>query len=189
MATIRKRKTKSGYYVVDFTYKGRRHVLTTKTKNTDVAKRILQNIEARIALGIFDIKDYQDSCILLGDAINKYIEEEAPNKSPKTIKNEIQQLNNFAEFFPRRDISSILYDNIITWRNNRIEKVSRITINNECRVLHHFFNWCIERGYIKRNPLSNLRMLKVDQSRRLYMSKDELKAVMDKIHSARMKAR
>lgn len=189
MATLRKRKTKSGHYSADFRYKGRRYVLSTKTKNKHVAKRIIKDIEARIALGKFDVRDYMDSCVLLKDVIINYVEEETPNKSPRTMKNEIQQLNNFAKSIPDRTISSISHQDIIPWRNKRLAEVKRITVNNECRVLRHFFNWCIKQEYIKENPLANLPKLKVEESHRLYMNSDELKSILEKIDAARLSAR
>lgn len=189
MATIRKRKTESGHYSVDFRYKGRRYVLTTKTKNKHLAKQILQNIEARIALGTFNIKDYQHNCDIVKDVIIMYIEEQRPNKSPRTIKNEIQYLTEFQNTLTNRSISSISHQDAVAWRNDRLTKVKRITVNNEYRVLHHFFNWCIKQEYIKVNPFSNLSKLTIEASSRLYMNSDELKAVMEKINTARLSAR
>jgi integrase len=189
MAKLRKRKTKSGHYSVDFRYNGHRYILSTKTKNKQVAKKILKDIEARIALGKFDIKDYQKSCDIVKDVIIKYIEEERPNKSPRTIKNENQYLTEFQKCLANRPISSISHQDVVAWRNDRLTKVKRITVNNEYRVIHHFFNWCIKHEYVKVNPLSKLRKLTIQESHRLYMNSDEFKAVMTKIDTARLSAR
>jgi hypothetical protein len=85
MATIRKRKTKSGYYVVDFTYKGRRYVLTTKTKSKRVAKRILQDIEARIALGIFNIRITKTIVISLKTSLKNILKKKDQINLPELL--------------------------------------------------------------------------------------------------------
>lgn len=189
MATLRKRKTESGHYSVDFRYNGRRYILSTKTKNKHVAKRILNDIEARIALGKFDIKDYQNDCILLKDVIVEYISEEKPNKSPRTIINESRCLTEFQKFIGNRSVSSVSYQDVVTRRNDRLTKVKRITVNNEHRILHHFFNWCIRHEYIKVNPLSNLPKLTIQDDKRVHMFDEEFKAVLTKIETARLAAR
>jgi len=50
MACLRKRKTKTGFvYHIDYSYKGRRYVMSTKTSDLQTARTILHDIQGKIA--------------------------------------------------------------------------------------------------------------------------------------------
>jgi integrase len=189
MATLRKRNTKSGFYVVDFSYNGQRHVYSTKTTQKHVADQIRKTIEAHIALGTFNIKNYQRDSLLLKDAIIEYLKDIQVTHAIGTYTNSCHYFVEFEKCLPNRTLSSISYRDLVNWRNNRLNTIRKTTANIERRVIHTFFNWCIKREYIKTNPVSDLSKLTVDIKTRRYLKNDEINKLIKKIDDARMSAR
>ena len=73
MAVVRKRRTMRGIvYDVDFRFKGRRHILSTKTADLALAKKIRDDIQGKIARGTFNLEEYEKKTIRLSQFFEDY---------------------------------------------------------------------------------------------------------------------
>ena len=99
MAVIRKRKTRSGIvYDVDFRFNGRRHILSTKTSDLAIAKKIRDDIQGKIARGAFNMEEYEKKTVRLSQFFKDYFEFAKSFKKDSTIYNERRYADQLIEF-------------------------------------------------------------------------------------------
>ncbi|KEH88987.1 integrase [Clostridium novyi A str. 4540] len=58
------------------------------------------------------------------------------------------------------------------------EKISITTINNYIRNLKVFFNWCLEEGIIKINPMKKIKQFKNNRIKKEQLSDEEFKRII-----------
>ncbi|MBN2367157.1 MAG: site-specific integrase [Calditrichaeota bacterium] len=166
MAFLYKRKYKSGkttwviYYRVG--NKQRSKVIGETDKRT--AEKVFTKFCAELASGDFGITEIRD--ITLANYRQEYLKSVQSEKAERTIDREKQILKIFLEYFNNRQIllRSITSKDIKEYRNERLEKVSQETINLEFRHLKAFFNTAQRLGYIKENPFTYIKPVRVSQS-------------------------
>jgi len=174
MAKLRKNKTKDGYiYWIDFYYQGTRHVLSTKTSEARTAKKILKDIEGKIARGNFNLEEYEKKQVLLPDFIKEYFRFAQTYKSPSTMDLERNILSSFSKFSNDVNLRSIDGQVLDIWKAERLKNVRPATFNLELRTLKAIFNVAKRWGYLDTNPTDQISKLKVDEQR-LCMTDSEL---------------
>ncbi len=179
MATIRKRKTQHGYhYVIDFTFREKRHVISTQTADFRLAKQILHDIQGKIARGTFKMEEYQEKHINLRHFTEEYFKFASSYKQPTTIDLEHFVVNNFIKSMGDIDLRQIDAQNLDEWKRRRLTEIRAVTFNLELRTLKAFLNVALRWGYISSNHISHVRKLKVEE-KRLYMTDVEIKRFFD----------
>lgn len=174
MATLRKNKIKDGYiYWIDFYYQGTRHVLSTKTSEARTARKILKDIEGKIARGNFNLEEYEKKQVFLSDFVKEYFRFAQTYKSPSTIDLEKNILSNFSKVSNDTNLRSIDGRVLDTWKAETLKNVRPATFNLELRTLKAIFNVAKRWGYLDINPTDQISKLKVEEQR-LCMTDSEL---------------
>ena len=99
-----------------------------------------------------------------------------------TLKRVIPEIN--------KNIQDIEKSDIRLWiaKRQRIDKVSKVTINNELRNIKSFFSWLYAEGYIKCNITDSIEQLKTDKKRKEAFSELEIERMRTSISNTRDKA-
>ena len=180
MANIYKR---GDIYWYQIRLNGLRYRGSTKTDNKKLAQQIANTIEADLVRKKFSMPVKNNYTFLT--AWEQYIK--SLNNSSKTTKDKISLSRHFIPVFKYKSIADILQSHIKDYQLKRkIEiaampknigkKDSEITfrsLNLELTTLHHFFNFCIEKGYIDKNPASGVKKLN-ELSRLKTLSDDDI---------------
>ncbi len=181
MACIRKVKGRTGYvYHIDFSYRGKRFVKTTKTSELSVAKQILKDIEGKIARGIFDLETFEDKSVLLSSFIEQYFKYAKNLKSPATLVNEKNYTEKFIKYFGNVQMYTITVKNLDLWRSEMLAQVSPTTFNIERRTLQAIFEVAVRWDLIKTNPFKKIQKAKVEE-KRLFMEQSEFEKIIKRI--------
>ena len=189
MACLRKRKTKNGFvYVVDFRYQGERHALSVKTSNRRMAEKVRSDIEAKIASGLFRLKEYEEKEIRLSDFLNVYFTGAQGLKLKSTLQVDGFRTKAFLRTVGDVPISSIRIETLEKWRAKRLEKVRPATFNGELRVLKTVFSKAVEYGYLQSSPFKKIKKVREEQ-KRLYMTSDEIRKMFDYLQHLTQNAR
>jgi len=177
MASLRKRRTRRGFvYVVDFTFRGRRHVISTKTHDHKTARRILEDIQGQIARGTFNLDQYEKKHARLSGFFEEYFKYAEGYKKTNTILNERNYTKKFLAFVGDRDVRSIDARMLDQWKAATIKTVSPTTFNIERRTLQAIFSLAVKWGYMDKNPFREISKVKVEQ-KRLFLTDEELTRV------------
>lgn len=181
MARLRKRKVKGGYqWYVDYQYEGRRYVQSTKTSDLNTAKRILQDIQGRIARGIFKLEDYDQKHVRLSDFLEEYFAYAASLKKPHTIINERNYAKKFMAFVGNVNLRSLDTRALDKWRVHLSSKVSATTFNLERRTLQSALQVAVKWKYLEVNPFKGVEKAKTEE-KRLFMEDSELQKIFNLI--------
>ena len=179
MACLRKRKNT---YYVDFRFEGKRYAYSTKTPNLAVAKKILVDIENKIAKGIFHIEEETQKRTRLSKFFDEYFEYAKGFKAPNTLVNEKKYAEKFIEFVKDCDPRTIDHQKMDMWKAHMLSKYKPTTFNIERRTLHAAFNVALKWGYIEKNPIKGVDKVKVEE-KRLYLQPNELLKVFKLINT------
>ena len=189
MACLRKIKTKTGsVYHIDYSYKGRRYVMSTKTSDLKIAQAILHDIQGKIARGTFNLLEYKQKDCSFSNFRNEYFQYAEGVKSERTVslqKIHAEKFLKFAGDINLRSVDSRLLDR---WQGYTLQHVKPVTFNTERRTLHAMFNVAKKWRYIDENPFSGLRNLKVQERRRFLMD-DELDLLFKSIRTEAINSR
>lgn len=108
----------------------------------------------------------------------------------RSWKSPLGQLRRFREFFGRKKIQSITYDNILHYRNYRLETVSERTgkqlsiasINRELALLRRMLNVAMRQGWIEKNPINageSLICIADEKKRQRIITREEEQRLLD----------
>lgn len=179
MATLRKSHTKRGYvYAVDFYCNGKRHVKSTRTSDYRLAKRILKEIECKIARNVFRLEEYNQKHISMSDFFDEYFKYASTYKEPSTIVREKGIISQFHKTIGDMDIRNLNPEVVDVWKTKRLKVVRPVTFNIELSSIKAIMNVAKRWGYLNRNPFTETRKVKVIQ-RRLFMTESELKKLFE----------
>ncbi len=191
MAVIRKRKTKKGIiYDVDFRFNGRRYILSTKTADLNLAKKIRDDIQGKIARGTFNMEEYEKKTIRLTQFFKDYFEFAKSFKKASTIYNERQYADQFIAYAGDVDLRTLSSPRLLDqWRVTFSSRISPATFNIHRRFLHAAFNVAIKWEYLETNPMASVQKAKPVE-KRLFMTEQELRQVFklieDDLHKLRV---
>ena len=190
MAVLRRRSTKKGFvYDVDFRFDGRRHILSTKTSDLGIAKKIRDDIQGRIARGTFNLDQYEKKTIRLSQFFNDYFNYAKSFKKDSTIYAERQYARRFIEFARDVDLHNLLNPRLLDqWQTDLSSRVSPATFNIHRRFLHAAFNVAVKWEYLQSNPMASVQKAKTVE-RRLFMTQEELREIFKLIEEDLRKLR
>jgi integrase len=164
---------------------GKRRQISTGTSNIKFARQILEKVHWEIISGKFGIVD-QAKAITLSAFFEKYFADARTLKRPAVIVNELNYSRKFIAILGDRQLSSIDLETMTQWRSELLrlrddgKRISNTTYNIERRFLHAAFNKAISWGYLKDNPVTDLKMLPVEE-RRNFLKDEEIKRIFELI--------
>lgn len=117
---------------------------------------------------------------LVRDAIKEYIEKELPYK--KNARNVKQHLSWWNEQIGKYEVGEIIPAHIAQCRDRLLNdpgrrgfKISNATVNRYLASISSLFGWLLkEKHWIQKNPVTDIRKPKVNNSRRRFLSDEEL---------------
>lgn len=164
---IRKR---GSIYYYDMMIDGIRYKGTTKTADKSLAEKIASTIKSDILRQKHDLPtvvNYNDRSFL--EIWETYISSQS--LCFKTQESKINSSKHFLPFFKDKSILSMTADNIENYQlkrkseiaavknNKRLQEISFRTVNIEMSELKYFFNFCIKKGYLEKNPCAGIKKL------------------------------
>ncbi|MHB1665240.1 MAG: tyrosine-type recombinase/integrase [bacterium] len=142
-----------------------------KTKDKKLAEEVAAALQADIVRNKFDIPAKFKVVKSFLDTWKEYLKN--LNNSKKTIEDKNDNSKHFLNIFENKNITGIQLEHIKTYQlqrkfeilslpKNISKKESEISfrsVNIEISTLNHFFNFCIEKGYIDKNPATGIKKL------------------------------
>ncbi len=193
-------------YYTRFSFLGKQYRFSLKTTNQKIAHSINEQIKRGLERGIFDsfepgaegervlrnliarpglraeeaVAELNASTkrVKFQDAISLYLENCKTEHTAKNYTNEERIFKGFGEQIKVPYVHQVVTEDIEKWRNKRIEKVSKATVNRELKMIKTFLNRCVEKGYLIKNPAQNIRVYKEPERAIRHLSDDEIKKLL-----------
>src|ERR1041385_4676907 len=144
MGSLRKR---GGYWYVDITYQGERHIVSTKTGNKATARKILTEIEHQASLGTFNLEQYEKKQIKLAEFAQKYNEYVTGTRAASTNVVERMYIGLFVKKLGDINLRRIQPEMLDVWASGAMEKYEASPYNTMRKILHTMFNIAVKWGY------------------------------------------
>ena len=149
----------------------KRYQLSCKTKDKNVAQEVAAARHADIVREKFDIPAKYKKEYIFIEIWREYFKTDL--SSPGQKENKFYSAKHFLPIFGDRNIKDV---NIVDIKNyqfrrkleilvlpknagKREKDISLRIVNRETTILHHFFNYCIEHGYLEKNPCTGIKKL------------------------------
>ena len=143
-----------------------------KTKDKSVAEEVASVIHADIIRNKFNIPLKNISQRLFAETYQEYLKN-ISNSKEFTFKKNTTCPNHFLPALGRKELKDISISDIKNYQakrkieimsmpknlNKRESEMTFRSVNLEIAVLSNFFNFCIEKGYIDKNPCSGIKKL------------------------------
>ncbi len=145
-------------------------------------ERVLRNLIARPGLRAEEAVDELNATtkrIKLEEAKNLYLENCKTEHTAKNYTNEERIFKGFVEQMKVPYVHQVATEDIEKWRNKRIEKVSKATVNRELKMIKTFFKQCVEKGYLLKSPAQNIKVYKEPERAIRHLSDDEIKRLLE----------
>lgn len=170
MARIFKR---GKFWYVDFSYRGRRIIQSTKQRDKRIAELVLKDMEVKIAKGeLLGIHDQPK--ILFRDCAEQYL---AYSKANKASQSYVRDLSIFKVHlipsFGMRYLHELKPVMIEDYKAMRLTKAKPETVNRELACLSNLLNKAIQWGYLIDCPMKGVRYLKERPPRVKYLEANE----------------
>lgn len=105
--------------------------------------------------------------------LNLYLEKYVNSNSYANAKYNFQVFLNFVGAGASiKSVDKLLIDNFFIHLKDR--EIKNVTINQYISYLFTFFNWCIEKEYISKNPTTHIKKLKKESTKREYLTFNEI---------------
>ncbi|MGC8554366.1 MAG: tyrosine-type recombinase/integrase, partial [Candidatus Acidulodesulfobacterium sp.] len=177
-------RKRGNIYHYDFEIDGKRYRGSCKTDD----KKLAENIADTIKADVLRKKHSLPSAInyKFKDLWDSYISSQS--LCFKTQESKINSAKHFLPIFKNKEIGGITIDQIENYQfkrkleilslpknmGKREQEISFRTINIEISELNYFFNFCIKKGYIDKNPCAGIKKLN-ELSRLKTLSDDDIK--------------
>ena len=172
MASIyRLKNSKNWYYSI--TFHGKRYQESTKTTDKQSAKQIAESIQTDIAREKHDLPVLKNNKSIVNFTIlwQEYIKNSTNAKN--TLTSTVSRAKHFLPVFQNKLVEEIMTPDIKNYqlkrrleiinnpknRDKRESEISFKSLNHELQILHNFFNFCIEKNHIEKNPAAGIRKL------------------------------
>ncbi len=93
--------------------------------------------------------------------------------SPASRESKQYALNGFAEFVKKRDVSGITTGDVQRYYRDLQTRVSESTAQGYVTTIRSFFNWQVDQKRIRSNPVSGVKLAKLDSKSRLLFCSPE----------------
>ncbi|MHB1546005.1 MAG: tyrosine-type recombinase/integrase [bacterium] len=172
MASIFKRKNSENWYY-SITYQGKHYQGSTKTSDRQSAKLIAEAIQTDIAREKHDLPSLKQTVAKKFATVYKEYLNSLSTNVKSTTKNKEFAFNHFLPVFGEKDIKEITRLDIQNYQmQRRIEIISKpknsgkrdseisyAWLNKEINILSNFFNFCIAREIVDKNPATGVKKL------------------------------
>lgn len=193
-------------YYTRFSFLRKQYRFSLKTSNVKVARRISDQIERGLERGLFDSFDkgtcgYEILCLMIGrpglraeealesiqtkgrtkplsKAIADYLDNCKQEHSESNYRNEVRVFRQFSEALKVGTVSQVSPEMIERWRNNRVEAVSKSTVNRELKMVKRFFGQCVDKGHISRSPAEKIKTFREPEKEIRHLSDSEVKKLL-----------
>ncbi len=142
-----------------------------RTKDKKNAEQIANAIQTDIAREKTGLKNLIKKSLPFENIFDEYLKN--INVSKKTIEVRINASKHFLNFFKGKNITGIQLEHIKSYQLQRKleimsmpknigkkeSEISFRTVGIEISTLYNFFNFCIERGYLEKNPAFGIKKL------------------------------
>ncbi len=164
----------------------KRYQYSCKTKDKDVAEEIATAIHADILRNRFDIPLRNKAERIFGEVWQEYLKLQGNSDDRKRIA-----AKHFLPIFAEKELKDILLLDIKNYQiqrkleilslpkntSKRESEINFRSVNYEIVILHHFFNFCIEKGYLDKNPTTGIKRLN-ELSRLKTLSDDDIQKLI-----------
>ena len=171
------------YYYYDIMIDGKRYKGTTKTGDKKLAEQIISTIKTDILRKKHDLPSVIN--YRFKDLWELYISSRLTTEGTREVR--INAAKHFLPIFKDKQIAGIMRDQIENYQlkrkleiislpknqNKREQEISFRLVNIEISTLHNFFNFCIEKGYLDKNPCAGIKKLN-ELSRLKTLSVDDI---------------
>ena len=154
-------------YWCEFEVDKKRYQYSCKTQDKEVAEEVASAIHADTIRNRFNIPSKNKVELFFKDIYQEY------SKSNKTDRRKVVASKHFLPAFTEKELKNILLPDIKNYQlqrkfeimampknaGKRESEISFRSVNYETVILHHFFNFCIEKGYLDKNPVSGIKRL------------------------------
>ena len=158
-------------YWTEFIVGNKRYQMSTRTKDKKLAEEIAAALQADVVRNKFNIPAKYKVEKTFKEVWEQYFKSQSTEK--ETIRRAGIASNHFIPVFESKNITDITLGDIKDYQLQRkleimnLEKnigkkdsqISYRSVNYELTILHHFFNFCIEKGYLGNNPASGIKKL------------------------------
>jgi integrase len=170
-------------YWCDFEIDKKRYRYSCRTKDKTVAEEVASAIHADTIRNRFNIPSKNKADRIFGEVWPEYLK--TLNNAKGTLANKIFAAKHFLPIFQNKDIASLTVTDIESYSlkrkletlnapknaDKREQEINYRWINLEITTLRHFFNFCIKRNYIDKNPCAGIK--KLNELSRLKTLSDE----------------
>jgi integrase len=138
---------------------------STKTASKELAKRILKQREAEIALGRFQV-GWPGERMTFAQLCEEFLHSHSSTLSPKSQENHRIFSKHLRDYLGDRKLAEIDERAVVDYRNYRRRQplrwnsnrtVKGATVNRELACLHCIFQFALRRKYIGENPTSDVK--------------------------------
>lgn len=173
---------KGNNWYVDYYLKGRRKRKKVGPSKK-LAEQILKDIQVKTAKGEY-LGIFEEKKILFSDFFQKYLSFSKTNKSFFSYKRDLASSKNLLPVFGDKYLIEIIPQMVEEYKTERLqEDVTPATVNRELSCFRHLFNKAIEWGYLNKNPMQGVRLLKEPPGRTRYLRIEEIERLLDVIDS------
>lgn len=103
--------------------------------------------------------------ITIEDAIDKYIQIYSKHKSTKQYKNELLYFGKFSiQVKDKKYLHELTSEDIEIFQGDLLKKVKAASVIRRLATFKHFFNCCINWGYLYKNPCRGTKKLKEEKN-------------------------
>ena len=159
-------------YWVKFMIDGKLYQQSCKTKDKAVASEIAASIYADMIRNKFNIPVKNVSRRLFGETYQEYLKN-ISNSKEFMLKKNITCPKHFLPAFENKELKDISISDIKNYQvkrkveiinmpknlNKRESEITYRSVNLEIAILRNFFNYCIEKSYIDKNPATGVKKL------------------------------
>ena len=167
---------KSGRWTMRVGINGKRYCRSTRTKDRDMAERVLQRFLAPFGLG--------EHRLPLADVWNSYVMSPDRNDlSPATLNSKRQVWMHFARwmeryYLPVKDLGGVTHDMIGEYLALLRADICGSTYNNRVCVLREIFRTLADKAGLDDDPWSGIRLRPDDSHSRRELTMDELQRLL-----------
>ncbi len=197
-SSLQKELAKNKWYV-NYCFNGKQYRISDDinrikeySNKEAAAQKLLASIKYNLDNGIYPDESPEEQYkrliktqISIQDAISAYLEEARIYARKKTIQSYESKLKYLSEHFkkPLREISG---NDIQTYIQNKIknDKWTPNTVKTCRAYFRGFFNWCLKKEFIERNPIKDIELQKlrsenIAKDRHIAFSQEDAKAILN----------
>ena len=145
--------------------------------NKRFAELAMEKIRVQIAEGRFlDIK--KGKKVTFDEIAQDFLDYSKNNKA--SYERDVVLVKNLKEFFRGKRLVEITPILVEQYKGKRLKEGKMpATVNGEVACLKCMFNWAIKNNKAVENPVQRVKLLKEDNTRTRYLSRDEIRRLLD----------